>query len=1405
MIKKKLLIVACLTSVLCFNTQIYVQAEDENEYDYKAYAGGYGITEQIEGVGYSYEVYDASNGLPTSDSMAILGASDGYVWIGGYSGIIRYDGTTFDRVSTEDGLTSARFFFEDKKGRIWVGTNDNGVVMIDGLERTHFTYEDGLPSSSIRAFAEDNQGNVFVGTTTGLCYINKENQVVPLNDVRLDEERIMKFDSDSEGKVYGQTSSGYVFAIENCKITQLYTSTQLGLERITTLLADPVVPGNVYFGTTGSALYYGKFGYKKNLLKQINTSPIEDIHWISYDCDTVWVSSTSDVGYVNKKGGVTKLDLNLNGGVEMTTSDYQGNIWISSSTQGAIKVVTNNYIDLFKKVGMKETVANAACEYHDLLYVGTDSGLMILGRTGAITDNPLIDYLGDARIRCIKSDNQDNLWVAAYTGDLGLVCQKADGTIVNYTTENGLHDNQIRCIEIADDGCVLAGSNGGLAILKDDRVIRTIGAAEGIHNSVFLSVVELDDGTILAATDGDGIYVIKGHNTEKLGREDGLTSEVIMRLIKDDDRNVCWIITSNSIEYMKNGVIKEVSSFPYTNNYDMFFDKNGNAWIMSSYGVISVNADKMLHDEIDELRLDAMEDGLPFAVTGNPYCWQDTNGFLYIPGRKGVISVNIDSYYKENIPIKMNINGIYCGDERITPDEDGKYTIPPSKGRIRIVPSVMDYTVLNPVIRIYLEGGPDEGIITQRNKLSELEYTSLSYGDYTLHMQVLDRVSHQVLQDETFRIVKSPRLEELLIIKILVFLLIAVFAGFVVWRVMRSTVIRRQYDEISKAKDEADRANMSKSRFLANMSHEIRTPINTIMGMNEMILREDPTGVPRDYFLSMMNYSLDIRNASESLLGLINDLLDISKIESGNMHLVEQEYDVQEVLRSIVSMIRVRSIEKELTFDVVVDEIMPKRLYGDMGKIKQIVLNILTNAVKYTEKGGFILNVSMDARENDVCSLRFSVKDTGIGVKEEDLEKLFTAYERLEEERNSGIQGTGLGLDISRRFAELMGGKLWCESVYGEGSEFILTLNQKIVDATPIGIFIEHDDANAKGPYIPQFIAPDADILVVDDNPMNLSVMKGLLKATKVFVTTASSGEEAIEKIKDNHFDVVLLDHMMPGMDGIETLEEIREFAPELPVYALTANSTAGEEFYISKGFNGYLTKPVDSEVLEKTILKHLPESMVEKLARDEAEAESLTEMPENMLWIYNTEGISVDDGIKNSGGIENYIFALQLFLDTIDSNMKVLSEAFEEGNVRLYTIKIHAVKSSCRIVGAMEIAELAAQLEEAGKKNNLEFIDENADKFLAQYESFKEKLKGLKVVSTDADDNKEPIPESELQDAYAALKEVIPMMDYDAVSMIVDGLMEYKLPDEDAEKIYDLSKMLKVFDWDGMEEWLEK
>ncbi|MDC7302135.1 hybrid sensor histidine kinase/response regulator [Agathobacter ruminis] len=1360
--------------------------------------GGYAVTGQLSGVDYSTKIYDSSNGLPTSDAMCIMTAQDGYIWIGGYGGVLRYDGTEFELLNPNNGLTSARYIYEDIYGRVWVGTNDNGVVVIDGEDQTHLTYRDGLPSSSIRSFAEDDNGNVFVGTTSGICYVDSEMKVHLLSHQLLDDERILKLEQDENGRIFGQTSSGIIFCIVNCKITNLYTSETLAMDKITTFMVDHQNEGYLYLGTGETDLYYGKFGDHASQMTKLSVAPLSDIHWMSYECGRLWVASTSQVGYFNANQKFVLLDhIPLQSGIEMMTSDYQGNMWFASSTQGVMKIVTNNFVDVSGKAGLPRDVTNAVCLQSNHLWIGTDNGLFILDENQKPVTNALTEYLKGSRVRSVIEDSDHNIWIGTYTNDIGLICYRTDGSMQQWTTEDGLPDNQVRCIAFSKTGATLVGTNGGLAVIEKGKITRTVSSKDGIKNTVFLTVAEDKDGVIFVGTDGDGIYAIKKAEITHLNRDNGLTSDVVMKIIRDDEHETFWIVTSNSIETFKDGNMREIKSFPNNNNYDISFDNQGIAWVLSSYGLFSVKAEDLLNDTIEEFNLYTISNGLPYAMTGLAVNYKDAEGNLYIPGRYGVIRVNINQFYEETAQIKICIKSIISDDEIILPDEKGVYHLPVSNGRVRIAASVMDYTLLNPTVRMYLEQGPDDGITANQTDLQALEYTRLRYGKYKLHIQVINHSTGNVIQEEVYELVKRPTLNDLIFIRVLLGILIAVIAGIVVWRILKSTVIRRQYDEIRQAKEDAERANMAKSRFLANMSHEIRTPINTIMGMNEMMMREDATDVPKGYFLAMMNYGFDIRNASESLLGLINDLLDISKIESGKMHVVEQNYDVQNMLRSIVSMIRVRSTEKELQFDVVVDELIPKTLYGDEGKIKQIVLNLLTNAVKYTEVGGFVLGVTMDERRDDVAYLRFYVKDTGIGVREEDMDKLFSAYERLDEEKNSGIQGTGLGLDISRKFAELMGGNLWCESVYGEGSEFILTLTQKIVDETPLGVFIERDDSKKSGPYVPQFIAPDADILVVDDNPMNLNVITGLLKATKVFVTTSSSGEDALEKIRDSHFDVVLLDHMMPGMDGIETVARIREMDQNLPVYALTANATAGEAFYKSKGFNGYLSKPVDSEVLEKTIMQHLPEHMIEKPTREDAVVE-LTEMPEDKMWLYQVDGIDVEEGIKNSGGISGYLFSLDLFLDTIDENAKVIRDAFDQQNYRLYTIKVHALKSSARIIGAQNLSHMAEALEAAGNRQDVDYIIENTGLLLDDYLEYKDKLQDIKKKTIQED--LEPIDPAELEDAYQALAEMIDMMDYDAVEMILEQLSHNALPEDDRAFMDTIAQLLKKLDWDGLE-----
>ncbi len=401
---------------------------------------------------------------------------------------------------------------------------------------------------------------------------------------------------------------------------------------------------------------------------------------------------------------------------------------------------------------------------------------------------------------------------------------------------------------------------------------------------------------------------------------------------------------------------------------------------------------------------------------------------------------------------------------------------------------------------------------------------------------------------------------------------------------------RAEYDRmvLEIEKDAANAANKAKSDFLANMSHEIRTPMNAILGMDEMILRS-VTGDP------IRKYALDIQSAGKTLLSIINDILDFSKIESGKMELIPVEYSFSSVMNDVVNMTMKKAQDKGIQYNLSISEAIPSKLHGDEIRVRQVMLNLINNAIKYTHEGSVSVGVEYDGTSQ---MLRVTVSDTGIGIKEEDIGKLFGLFQRVDEDKNRNIEGTGLGLNITMRLVQMMDGTVDVDSHYGEGTTFVASMKQEVVDATPIGDFAQNIMRMQmdQEEYKPALIAPDARVLVVDDNDMNLEVIEGLLEDTRIKITTAESGQECIDILREKSFDIVFLDQMMPGLTGAQTLAEVKKehLADDTPIIALTADAIMGaRENYLKEGFTDYLSKPVMYEALEALLVKYIDSRLI--------------------------------------------------------------------------------------------------------------------------------------------------------------------------------------------------------------------
>ena len=507
----------------------------------------------------------------------------------------------------------------------------------------------------------------------------------------------------------------------------------------------------------------------------------------------------------------------------------------------------------------------------------------------------------------------------------------------------------------------------------------------------------------------------------------------------------------------------------------------------------------------------------------------------------------------------------------------------------------------------------------------------------------------------------------------------------------------KQQEILEEARIEAQSANKAKSAFLANMSHEIRTPINVMLGMNEMILRESESEEIRQYAKS-------IERSGGYLISLINNILDISRIESGKMEIEEGKYELRQLLDEVMLIAEKQAEQKSLKMNLIFDKTLPAYLIGDVIHIKQILLNLINNAVKYTKEGQIDIKVSKNAEET---KLIFEVKDTGIGIKEENLPILFDAFMRVDSKKNKKIKGTGLGLAIAKQLAEQMDGMIWVESVYGKGSSFFVQLPMKKVSDGKISNveWKETDERKRRS-----FVAPQAKILIVDDNPENLMVTRSLLKRTAVFVDTAASGEECVHKVRQNVYDLILLDYMMPQMDGIDTIRELKKDVQfHIPVIALTADVTKGiEQTFLREGFCAYLSKPVMWSKLEDLLMKYLRDDLVfiredlkeEQKIKDEEFKQLKGQLKEN--------DIKIEEGLRLlDGDFMQYRKLMEFFTEYQEEYMRQVQQLMIQKEVKVdeITRMMHTLKSNAKAIGAIHLYEIAKEMEDRGKQKDMEYI----------------------------------------------------------------------------------------------------
>ena len=709
------------------------------------------LTEDLlaENDGYDAVLYDNTSGLPTSEANDIVETAEGFIWIGSYSGLIRYDGLNFERVDSTAGIASVVSLYMDSRERLWIGTNDSGVAVMDRGEIRTYTRSDGLLSNSVRSIVEDSTGTVYIATTEGMAMVGEDMVLRQIEDPLIRVEYLREVALSRNDVIYGVGLSNTVYTIKGGEVLGTFQGRD---EAIMSLLPDPDHQGYVYLGTDQSVIYYGDIKSGFHGERRIDVSPLEHVNDMCLVNGMLWVCADNGIGVVTEDGFRLLENLPMDNSIDHMMVDYEGNLWFTSSRQGVMKIVPNQFMDLFARFDLPAAVVNSTCRYGDLLFIGTDTGPLALAANGEVTAVPidgartasgqdleetdLLALLSQCRIRSVISDSRGNVWFSTYS-KRGLV--RYDGhEAVCFTSADGLPSDRIRAVYERQNGAIMAACRGGVAIIEGDAVTAVYGEESGIINTEILTVAETAAGEMLLGSDGDGIYVLSdGGKARHIGTDDGLTSDIVMRIKPDRTRDVSWIVTSNSLAYMTaDGTVNTVNRFPYSNNFDLYENSRGQIWVLSSNGIYVVDAAEMLANGDIHPTYYGRNNGCSVITTANSYSDLTAEGELYIAGTTGVARVNIETPFDVDAHTKMAVPYVSVGGQYIYADENGVINVPAGDDKLTVYGYVYTYSLLDPQITYCLEGLDSQYTAVNRSAMTPIDYTNLPGGTYRFVMRL---------------------------------------------------------------------------------------------------------------------------------------------------------------------------------------------------------------------------------------------------------------------------------------------------------------------------------------------------------------------------------------------------------------------------------------------------------------------------------------------------------------------------------------------------------------------------------------------------------------------------------------------------------------------------------------------